>query len=126
LTIHRALLGAIERFFAILIEHYEGNLPTWLAPTQVRILPISDKQLPYAQTIYDRMRACGVRVEIDNGASTVSYKIREAETQKIPYMAICGEREAKLRKLSARRHGVGNIGTLTVKELIGKIKSESG
>jgi threonyl-tRNA synthetase len=126
LMIHRALLGAIERFFAILIEHYEGNLPTWLAPTQVRILPISDKQLPYAQTIYDRMRACGVRVEIDNGASTVSYKIREAETQKIPYMAICGEREAKLRKLSARRHGVGNIGTLTVKELIGKIKSESG
>jgi threonyl-tRNA synthetase len=126
LMIHRALLGAIERFFAILIEHYKGNLPTWLAPTQVRILPISDKQLPYAQTIHKKLQTYGVRTEIDSSASTISYKIREAETQKVPYMAICGEREAKSKRLSVRRHGVGNIGTLTTKELAEKIRSEDG
>ncbi|NWG11672.1 threonine--tRNA ligase [Candidatus Bathyarchaeota archaeon] len=125
LMIHRALLGAIERFFAIIIEHYKGNLPTWLASTQVRILPISDKQLPYAQAIHKKLQACGVRTEIDSSASTINYKIREAETRKIPYMAICGEREAKSKQLSIRRHEIGNIGTLTVKELVEKIRSES-
>lgn len=126
LMIHRALLGAIERFFAILIEHYKGNLPTWLASAQVRILPISDSQLPYAETIHRELQAYGLRTEIDGNASTISHKIREAENQKIPYMAICGAREAKQRKLSVRRHGVGNIGILTAKELTDKIKSESG
>ncbi|NWF87190.1 threonine--tRNA ligase [Candidatus Bathyarchaeota archaeon] len=124
LMIHRAILGAIERFFAILIEHYEGNLPTWLAPTQVRVLPISEKQLPYAQTIHKKLQAHGVRTEIDSSASTISYKIREAETQKVPYMAVCGEQEAKIKKLSVRRHGVGNVGILTVKELAERIRNE--
>jgi len=124
LMIHRALLGAIERFFAILIEHYKGNLPTWLAATQVKILPISNNQLPYAETVHKKLKAQGIRSELDGSASTISHKIREAELQKIPYMIICGKQEMKLKKLSVRRHGVGNIGSLTVRELVERIKNE--
>ena len=124
LMIHRALLGSIERFFAILIEHYKGNLPVWLVPTQVKILPISDSLMLYAQTINKKLQAYGIRSVIDDTASTISYKIREAEVQKIPYIVICGKHEAKLKKASVRKHGVGNIGILTVKELAEKIKNE--
>ncbi len=123
--IHRALLGSIERFFAILIEHYRGSLPTWLSPVQVKILPISDKQTPYARIVYQKFQAHGIRAEIDSSPSTINYKIREAETQKIPYMIICGKQEAKSRKISVRKHGVGNIGTLTIKEFIKTIRSEN-
>jgi threonyl-tRNA synthetase len=124
LMIHRALLGAIERFFAILLEHYKGNLPVWLSPTQVRILPISDKQASYAQMIDKKLRANGLRSDIDSSASTISYKIRESEVQKIPYIAICGNREVKLSQMSVRKHGVGNIGLFTIAGLTKKIKSE--
>jgi len=126
LMIHRALLGAIERFFAILIEHYEGNLPTWLAPTQVKILPIGDDYISYAQKIHKKLQAYGIRSEVDSSASTISYKIRDAEVQKIPYMVVCGSREAKLKKISVRKHGIGNVGLLAVKELVKKIKNEGG
>jgi threonyl-tRNA synthetase len=126
LMIHRALLGAIERFFAILVEHYEGNLPIWLAPTQVKILPISDNYISYAQRIHEKLQAYGIRSEIDTSASTISYKIREAEVQKIPYMVICGKHEANLKKISIRKHGVGNLGLLTTKELTKNIKNECG
>jgi len=126
LMIHRALLGAIERFFAILVEHYEGNLPIWLAPTQVKILPISDNYISYAQRIHEKLQAYGIRSEIDTSASTISYKIREAEVQKIPYMVICGEHEANLKKISIRKHGVGNLGLLSTKEFIKKIRNECG
>jgi threonyl-tRNA synthetase len=125
LMIHRVLVGAIERFFAILLEHYKGNLPTWLAPIQARILPISDKQQAYAQTVHNTLQAYGVRSEIDSCASTLHSKIREAEIQKIPYMIICGKREAKLRRLSVRKHGVGNVGVLKIKEFADKIRSEN-
>jgi threonyl-tRNA synthetase len=126
LMIHRALLGAIERFFAILLEHYEGNLPIWLASTQVKILPISDNYISYAQRIHEKLQAYGIRSEIDSSASTISYKIREAEVQKIPYMVICGEHEANLKKISIRKHGVGNLGLLSTKEFIKKIRNECG
>jgi len=124
LMIHRALLGTIERFFAILIEHYKGNLPVWLAPTQVKIMPISDNDISYAKVIHNKLQGHEIRSEVDSSASTISYKIREAEVQKIPYMAICGRCEAKLQKISVRKHGIGDVGTLTVKELIKKIKNE--
>jgi len=126
LMIHRALLGTIERFFAILLEHYKGNLLTWLAPTQVKVLPISDDNIPYAQNIHKKLQAQGIRSEFDSSASTISYRIREAELQKIPYLVVCGRRETKLRKLSVRKHGVGVVGLLTFKEFIEKIKSEEG
>ena len=122
--IHRALLGAIERFFAILIEHYKGNLPVWLASTQVKILPISNSYLQYARDVHKKLSDYAIRAEIDDTDSTISHKIREAELQKIPYMAICGEREAKSKKISVRKHEVGNIGILTIKELIRNIKKD--
>jgi len=124
IMIHRALLGAIERFFAILIEHCKGNLPAWLAPTQVIILPVSDNYIQYGKKIHGKLLAHGIRTEIDSTPSTISYKIRQAELQKIPYIIICGKREAKLKKISVRKHGVGSIGLSTVKEFIKKIKNE--
>jgi threonyl-tRNA synthetase len=125
IMIHRALLGSIERFFAILIEHYKGNLPTWLSPTQAKILPISNKQISYAKTIQQKLQKYGVRAEIDDSPSTINYKIREAEVQKIPYMIICGKKEAQLRKISVRKHGTGNLGLLTIKEFIKTVKEEN-
>jgi len=126
LMIHRALLGAIERFFAILVEHYEGNFPTWLAPIQAKILPISDSYMPYAQKIHEKLQAYRIRSEIDSSASTISYKIREAEVQKIPYMVICGRREVELKKMSVRKHGTGNVGLLTIRELAQNINNDCG
>jgi threonyl-tRNA synthetase len=123
--IHRALLGAIERFFAILIEHCSGNFPVWLAPTQVTVLPVSSGQVRYAERIQGKLLAHGIRSMLDNGASTIGYRIRQSEVQKVPYMAICGKREAKMNGLSVRKHGIGDIGFLTVRELVKKIRSES-
>jgi len=122
--VHRALLGAIERFFAILIEHCKGNLPVWLAPTQVRVLPISSHYIEYAKEIRRKILAQGVRAEVDESNSTISYKIREAEVQKVPYIAVCGGCEVKLNKIAVRKHGVGDMGTLTIKELVKNIKKE--
>jgi threonyl-tRNA synthetase len=124
LMIHRALLGAIERFFAILIEHYKGNFPAWLAPIQVAVLPISADYAEYAEDVHKKLLTCRIRSELDISASTIGYKVRQAETQKIPYMAICGKREAELRKISVRKHGTGNLGLLAVRELENVIKKE--
>jgi threonyl-tRNA synthetase len=124
--IHRALLGAIERFFAILIEHCNGNLPVWLAPTQVEVLPISDHSLEYAQMVNARLLACGVRSELDSSTSTISYKIRNAEANKIPYIALCGRQEVQTEKIAVRKHGSGSIGSLAIEEFARTINKESG
>jgi len=126
LMIHRALLGAVERFFAILIEHYRGNFPVWLAPIQVKVLPISGDNIQYAGKVNEKLLAHGIRSEIDNSPATISHKIREAEVQKIPYMVLCGKREMKLNKISVRKHAVGDVGLLTIKVLVIKIKNERG
>jgi threonyl-tRNA synthetase len=123
--IHRVLLGAVERFFAILIEHCNGNLPVWLAPTQAAILPVSANHLQYAKTIRESLLAQQVRCEVDDSTSTISYKIRQAEIRKIPYMLILGEQEAKLNKISLRKHKVGDLGLLTIQETVTKIKNEN-
>ena len=125
IMIHRALLGSIERFFAILVEHCEGNFPAWLAPTQVAVLPISNDSIQYAEEVNKKLLSQGIRSEIDLSPSTISYKIRQAETQKILYMAICGKREAKLKKVSVRKHRSGNIGLLTIREFVKNIKEEN-
>jgi threonyl-tRNA synthetase len=122
--IHRALLGSVERFFAILLEHYGGNLPTWLAPVQVSVVPVGSNQIAYAKGIYDRLREHGIRAEFDESSSTVSYRIRQAELAKIPYMIICGKHEAERNSLSVRRHGTGNIGELTLEQFLGKVRDE--
>ena len=123
--IHRALLGTIERFFAILIENCRGNLPTWLAPTQAIVLPVSVDCVRYAEQIHRELLAQRMRAAVDYSTSTISYKIRQAEVRKIPYMIICGEKESKLKRISVRKHKTGDIGLLRIAELVQKIKNES-
>ena len=100
--IHRAIFGSIERFFGILIEHYAGAFPTWLAPEQVRVLSITDAQGGYAQQIDDALKAAGIRSEVDLRNEKIGFKIREAETQKIPLSLVVGEQEAEARTVSPR------------------------
>jgi len=120
--IHRALLGAIERFFAILLEHCNGNLPNWLAPIQVEVIPISDDCLEYAKSVRRKLVSCGIRAELDDSTSTVSYKIRNAELQKIPYMAIIGKHEAETERIAVRKHGTGNAGSMAIEELARQVR----
>ncbi len=104
--LHRALLGSFERFIGILIEETAGELPFWLAPTHVAVLPVSDRHVDYAREVRDALRAAGLRVEVDERTESISRKIREAELQKTPYMMILGDREAEGRTISLRGHGV--------------------
>lgn len=121
--IHRAPFGSMERFLSILIEHYAGNFPFWLAPVQVSILPISDKTLVYANKIADKLKANGFRVELDSRAEKVQRKIAESEQAKIPYSLIIGGKEEEQGTVSVREHGKGDIGSKKLDELIGLFNS---
>ncbi|OQX91933.1 MAG: threonine--tRNA ligase [candidate division Zixibacteria bacterium 4484_95] len=127
--VHRALLGSIERFFGVLVEHYAGNFPVWLAPVQVKILLVVDEVNDYADRIADMFVSSGVRVEVDKRNQKIGYKIREAETLKIPYMLIVGKKEASEGKVSVRKHRIGDIGLTDPRsilaELLQKIKTRS-
>jgi threonyl-tRNA synthetase len=116
LIIHRAPLGTHERFIGFLLEHYAGKLPVWLAPLQVKILPISEKFIPYCLEVQKSLKKAGVRVEIDERNEKIGKKIREAELGKVPYMAVVGEKEMNENRLALRRQGKGDIGTQTVEE----------
>jgi len=124
LIIHRAPLGTHERFIGFLLEHYAGKFPVWLAPLQVKVLPISDKFLPYAEEVMAKLLKYGVRVEVDDRGEKIGKKIREAELSRVPYMLVVGEKEMAEGKLSVRRQGKGDIGTQTVDEFITNIKEE--
>jgi len=106
--IHRAVSGSLERFLAILIEHFAGAFPVWLAPEQVRVLPISDQQAGAAAAVMQRLRAAGIRAHLDAGNQTLNYRIREAEVHKVPYMAVVGQREAEAGSVAIRVRGTGN------------------
>ncbi|MFP4417529.1 MAG: threonine--tRNA ligase [Chitinispirillaceae bacterium] len=116
--IHRALFGSMERFIGILIEHYGGFLPLWLSPVQVKILPISDKLMRYGGKVEQRLKAAGIRAELDGRAEKVGYKIRDAELKKIPFMAIVGEKEEQSDTVSVRRHQKGDIGALALDRFV--------
>jgi len=105
--IHRAIYGTLERFIGTLIEHFAGAFPVWLAPEQVRVLPISDAQADAARAMTARLTAAGIRAHLDAGSDTLNYRIREAEMQKVPYMAIVGQREADAGTLALRARGTG-------------------
>ncbi len=122
--IHRALLGSLERFFGILIEHYAGAFPTWLAPVQVRILPITDAQHDYANDLLNQLRADDIRVECDTRNEGLGAKIRKARNERIPYMLIVGEKEKKNNAVSVRKRGVGEAGTANIDEFKSQIKQE--
>lgn len=124
IMIHRALLGSIERFFGILIEHYAGNFPVWLAPVQVRVLPVSQKFEAYAREAMVAMKAAGLRVKLDDGAEKLGYRIRRAELDKVPYAIIIGAKEAEARTVSPRKRLDGNLGAMPLDAFIERVQRE--
>lgn len=121
IMVHRALLGSIERFFGILIEHYAGAFPLWLAPTQVRVLPVSEKFEDYAKEIHARLKTAGLRSELDERNEKLGFRIREGEIEKVPFMLILGEREREAGTVTYRERGRGKQATTSIDELIALI-----
>ena len=124
LIIHRAPLGTHERFIGFLLEHYAGKFPVWLAPVQVKILPISEKFAPYSNELRSKLLAAGIRVEMDERNEKIGKKIREAELHRVPYMLVIGEKEMNEGKLSVRRQGKGDMGVQTTDEFINMVVDE--
>ena len=122
--IHRAILGSYERFLALLIEHFAGAFPVWLAPIQAQIIPISKKFNKYAEQVFKQLKKENIRVEINDSDETLGKKIREGETQKIPYLLIVGEKEEKAKSVAPRQRKKGNLGAMKVEKFIEKIKKE--
>jgi threonyl-tRNA synthetase len=124
LIIHRAPLGTHERFIGFLLEHYAGKFPLWLAPLQVKILPISDKFQDYANSILQSLKNADIRVEVDERQEKIGKKIRDTELMKVPYMLVVGEKEMNENKVAVRRQGKGDIGTKSIDEFINEAKAE--
>jgi threonyl-tRNA synthetase len=122
--IHRAIFGSFERFIAILIEHYTGAFPLWLAPVQAVILPISDRHMDYAVTVRDRLRQARLRVDLDERQEKIGYKIREAQLQKIPYMLVVGDRESAEGTVSVRTRAGGDQGARSVDAFVASAREE--
>ncbi|WP_026884456.1 threonine--tRNA ligase [Clostridium akagii] len=122
--VHRVVFGSIERFLGILIEHYAGAFPTWIAPVQVRVMNISESQVEYTNRIVGMLKEEGLRVEVDIRNEKIGYKIREAQLQKIPYMIIIGDNEVREEKISARSRKEGDLGSLNVEDFVTRIQAE--
>ena len=122
--VHRALLGSIERFFGVLIEHYAGAFPIWLAPVQVKVLPISEKHLDYGRKVYQELREAGFRAELDESNESVGKKIREAEMNKIPYMLVVGDKEKEAGTVAVRSRAKDDLGAMAIKEFVKLIHNE--
>ena len=122
--IHRALMGAFERFIGILIEHYAGEFPLWLAPVQAAVLPIADRHVGYARDVTDRLEGAGLRAELDGRSESVGKKIREAEVRKIPYMLVVGDKEEQAGTVAVRRHREGDIGAVALEDFIERAREE--
>lgn len=124
LIIHRAPLGTHERFIGFLLEHYAGKFPVWLAPLQVKVLPISDKFLPYAQSISEKLKKSDIRAEVDDRNEKIGKKIRDTELMKVPYMLVVGEKEMNDNAVAVRRQGKGDAGTRPIDEFIAEVSAE--
>ena len=124
IMIHRVVFGSIERFIGILIEHFAGAFPTWLAPVQVKVLPISDKYMDYAQNVLNELTEAGIRAEVDTRAEKIGYKIREAQTAKIPYMLVVGQKEEEENTVSVRSRAAGDEGARSLDTFIADILKE--
>ena len=126
LMLHRVIFGSMERFHGILIEHYAGAFPTWLAPTQVNIVPISnEKHIDFAEEVYKKMREAGIRVNLDDRSESMNYKIRESlQDKKIPYVCVIGDKEIEANSVAVRARAIGQVGTFKVEEFIETIKNE--
>ena len=123
--IHRALMGSFERFMGILIEHYAGEFPLWLAPVQAAVLPLADRHAGYAREVQAALTAAGLRTDLDERTESVGRKIREAELRKVPYMLVVGDREAEQRAVALRRHREGDLGTVPLAEVVERLTAEA-
>jgi len=124
IMIHRALLGSLERFMAVLVEHYAGAFPLWLAPVQAVVIPIADRHVDYARQVAGRLKANGLRVDVDDRNEKTGYKIREAQLHKIPYMLVVGDREAEAGEVSVRSRSDGDKGAVALDDLMADLKKE--
>ncbi len=124
IMVHRALFGSFDRFIGIITEHFAGAFPTWLAPVQVRILPIADSHKEYAEKLKEKLEEYDIRVELDEREEKIGYKIREAQLQKIPYMLIVGDKEVEANAVGVRSRKDGDIGAMSVEDFINKIEEE--
>ena len=124
IMIHRVAFGSIERFIGILIEHFAGAFPAWLAPVQVKVLPISDKTMEYAEQVYAQLKAAGIRAELDTRTEKIGFKIREAQVEKVPYMLVCGPKEAESGAVSVRGRKAGDMGSKALGEFIAELQQE--
>ena len=124
IMIHRVAFGSIERFIGILIEHFAGAFPTWLAPVQVKVLPISDKFSQYADAVAEKLGDAGIRVEVDTRSEKIGYKIRSAQMEKIPYMLVVGQKEAEEGVVSVRSRFAGDEGQKGLEEFMAAIQEE--
>jgi threonyl-tRNA synthetase len=122
--VHRALLGSLERFFGILVEHYAGCFPLWLSPEQARVVPVTDAQIPAARKVKDALRQAGFRVDVDEQSGNLGSKIRSARQMRLPYILVVGEKEANDDVVSVRSRKDGELGTMKVADLIEKLKIE--
>ena len=122
IMIHRVCFGSIERFIGILIEHYAGKFPVWLAPVQVKVIPVSEKSMDYATGVYEKLRAAGIRTELDHKDEKVGYKIRQAQLEKVPFMLVLGEKEAAEGAITVRSRDQGDLGAANLDEFIAKVQ----
>lgn len=122
--IHRAIVGSLERFLGILIEHYAGAFPVWLAPEQARVLPIADRHVDYARQVRDRLAAADVRAEVDDSSERISYKVRRGQVEHIPYMLVVGDREASNAQVAVRSRASGDLGPMPVDQFVARIQQE--
>jgi threonyl-tRNA synthetase len=122
--VHRALLGSMERFFGVLIEHYGGAFPLWLAPVQATVLPLTDRNLDYAQALAEKLQAAGLRVEVDRRSARLDAKIRDAQLQKLPYMLVVGDREQAAGTVSPRLRSGEELAAIPVDHLIQRMTTE--
>jgi threonyl-tRNA synthetase len=123
-AIHRAIFGSYERFIGILIEHYAGAFPTWLAPVQARVLPVSEKFIDYARTVHQRLRAARIRAELDDRNEKLGYRIRDAQVRKVPYMLVVGGREAEQGTVSLRPRTGEDRGAIPLDRLVADLTAE--
>ncbi|MHB1857624.1 MAG: His/Gly/Thr/Pro-type tRNA ligase C-terminal domain-containing protein, partial [Acidobacteriaceae bacterium] len=120
--VHRALFGSVERFFGVLIEHYAGAFPLWLAPVQVGLVPISEKHIDYAKKVQQQLQIAGLRIELDDRNEKMNAKIRDLTMQKIPYLLVMGDKEAAANTVSVRTRGKGDQGSMPLEAFVAKAK----
>ena len=122
--IHRVVLGSVERFIGILIEHFAGKFPLWLSPVQVKVLAISDKYVDYAKSVSNELKALGLRCEVDARDEKIGYKIRDARTERVPYILVVGEKEAATESVSVRKRDEGDLGNMPLDNFVEMLQSD--